>query len=112
MNPGAELRDARRRSGLTQAELADRTSTSQATISAYESGAKQPSVDTLSRLLAAVGARLTVVRDAPAVREPTRAELTRAGRALVDVLDLADALPVRHAPDLRFPPVPADGATR
>ncbi len=112
MNAGVELRNARRAGGLTQAELADRTSTSQATISAYESGAKQPSVDTLSRLLAATGARLAVVRDAPAVREPTRAELARAGRTLVDVLDLAGALPVRHSPELRFPPVPAGGTRR
>lgn len=112
MNAGDEIRRARRRSGLTQAELADRSSTSQATISAYESGTKQPSVDTLSRLLAVTGARLAVVHDAPRVREASRAELAAAGRTLVQVLDLAGELPVRHAPDLRFPRLSAHGAAR
>lgn len=107
MNPGTELRRARLRGGLTQAQLAALTSTSQATISAYESGAKRPSIDTFSRLVAATGARLAVVHDAPPVHEPTRAELARAGRTLAAVLDLAAALPTRHAPDTGFPPRPA-----
>jgi transcriptional regulator with XRE-family HTH domain len=112
VNPGAELRAARRAGGLTQAQLAERTSTSQATISAYESGAKQPSVDTLSRLLAATGARLAVVRDAPVVREPTRAELAGAGEVLVQVLDLAGELPVRHDAEMHFPALPVPEAVR
>lgn len=107
MNAGTELREARLRASLTQAQLAALTSTSQATISAYESGAKRPSIDTLSRLLSATGARLAVVHDGPAVREPTRAELARAGRTLAEVLDLAAALPTRHAPDTGFPRRPA-----
>jgi len=112
VNAAAELRDARLRSGLTQAQLAAGTSTSQATVSAYESGAKRPSVDTLSRLLAATGSRLMVVRDTQPVREPTRAELARAGRTLVEVLDLAGALPVRHASSLHFPPLTTGRVTR
>ncbi|MBA2342385.1 MAG: helix-turn-helix transcriptional regulator, partial [Thermoleophilaceae bacterium] len=60
MEPGTSLRQARRRAGLTQAELARRSRTSQATISAYENGHKQPSVSTLSRLLDATGSQLTV----------------------------------------------------
>jgi len=58
MDVAATLREARRRAGLSQAALAARSGTSQATISAYESARKQPSVDTLSRLLAAAGAVL------------------------------------------------------
>ena len=54
MDAAASLRDARRRAGLTQAELARRAGTSQATISAYEHGRKEPSVETLGRLLAAL----------------------------------------------------------
>jgi transcriptional regulator with XRE-family HTH domain len=46
---------ARRQAGLTQHELANRASTSQAAISAYESGGRSPSVDTLCRILAAAG---------------------------------------------------------
>jgi len=46
---------ARREAGLTQAALAQRAATSQAAISAYESGRRSPSVETLSRILAAAG---------------------------------------------------------
>ncbi len=98
------LRGARARAGLTQAELARRTGTSQATVSAYEHGRKQPSAETLGRLLAATGARLAVVPGSNAVVRPSAAQLARAGRGLVDVMLLAEALPTRHDPRLRFPP--------
>lgn len=49
------IRIARRKAGMTQAVLAERARTSQAAVSAYESGRRSPSVDTLSRLLAAAG---------------------------------------------------------
>jgi transcriptional regulator with XRE-family HTH domain len=114
MDCAATLRDARIRAGLTQAELAQRAGTSQATISAYEHGRKAPSVETLARLLGAAGTRLaTTPASAPVVR-PTRAQLARAGRALVDVMLLAEALPTRHDPELRFPPLtrfPIHGAS-
>lgn len=105
MDSAAILRDARQRAALTQADLAGRAGTSQATISAYEHGRKEPSVETLARLLAATGARLTVAPASAAVVRPTRAQLARAGRALVDVMLLAEALPTRHAAELRFPPL-------
>lgn len=38
------------------------------------------------------------------VRHPSKEESTRAGRRLYDVLLLAEALPVRHTRELRFPP--------
>src|SRR3954467_9463191 len=103
MDAGAALHDARVRAGLSQAELAARSGTSQATISAYESGAKQPSVATFSRLLAAAGARLSVDHSATPVVEPSTAELERAGETLAEVIALAEALPSEHAPVLRFP---------
>lgn len=71
--PGALLRDARRRSGLTQAELARRAGVTQSVISAYESGARQPSLPTLARLVAATGLHLAVEVRKPA---PARARLT------------------------------------
>src|SRR5919108_733121 len=72
---------ARLRAGLTQHALAARAGTSQATISAYESGRKRPSLETLERVLAATGARLEVVTDGRRrVRTPSRRELARAGR--------------------------------
>ena len=108
MDAASTLLAARRGAGLTQAALAGRAGTSQATISAYESGRKQPAVETLDRLLSTMGLRLTVESGArPAVR-PSAAQLARSGRTLADVLLLAEALPTRHAPELRFPPLGGD----
>ncbi|HUS61600.1 MAG TPA: helix-turn-helix transcriptional regulator [Acidimicrobiales bacterium] len=52
------LRQARMRAGLSQAEVAARAGTSQPAISMYESGAREPTVATLRRLVEASGARL------------------------------------------------------
>lgn len=52
------IRMARRQAGLTQQALAQRAGTSQAAVSAYESGRRSPSVDTLCRLLGAAGAEV------------------------------------------------------
>lgn len=64
---------ARRTAGLTQVELAKRAKTSQAAVSAYESGRRSPSVDTLCRLVDAAGfeVRMRLV-------EPDRHDATRA----------------------------------
>ena len=97
------LRDARRRADLSQAELAARAGTSQATVSAYESGRKSPSVATLDRLLAATGSQLAVQPRRSPVVEPSAREMSRRAKTLIDVLDLAEALPTRHEPTLRFP---------
>jgi transcriptional regulator with XRE-family HTH domain len=45
------LRAARRAAGITQAELSRRAGTTQPAVASYESGAKKPSLATLSRLL-------------------------------------------------------------
>lgn len=103
MDAAVALLEARRRAGLTQAELARRAGTSQPTISAYESGRKQPSVDTFSRLLAATGSRLALEMGRQPVKEPTPKEHARASEALVEVLALAEALPARQDRTLRFP---------
>ena len=96
MDTAVELRAARRRAGLSQSELAARSGTSQATVSAYESGRKTPAVPTLARLLATCDASLSVGRP----------RLERAGRQLAEVLALAEALPYRPSPALRFPRLP------
>ena len=93
MDIGPSIRGARTRARLTQAELARRSGTSQATLSAYETGRKKPSVATLSRILEAAGAELTV-RPGP---------LRRNGHALEQVLALAEQMPTRHAAELQFP---------
>ncbi len=102
MNIAGELRTARTRAGLSQVELAQRTETSQATVSAYERGRKEPSVATLERLLAALGSRLAVM-PAPAITVPSRARHARTAALLLDVLALAAELPTRHEPELRYP---------
>jgi predicted nucleotidyltransferase/DNA-binding XRE family transcriptional regulator len=51
------LRDARRRAGLTQRQLAERSGVAQPNIAAYESGRRRPSEAMLQRLLAAARPR-------------------------------------------------------
>jgi len=100
-----EIESARRAAGLSQAALAKRAGTSQSAVSAYESGRKTPSADTLSRLLAASGARLEVRPARASVRSVSAEERERRGRILADVIELAEALPARHARELRMPPL-------
>ena len=70
MDAAAAVREARRRAGLTQRQLAERAGTSQAAVARYERGRTVPDVATLSRLLEACGyglraAPLTAVEPAP-----------------------------------------------
>ena len=61
---------AQRQAGPTQQALADRAGTSQAAVSAYESGRRSPSVDTLCRILAAAGFEVRMRLAAPDTHEP------------------------------------------
>jgi transcriptional regulator with XRE-family HTH domain len=54
---------ARRASGLSQAQVARRAGTSRPTLSAYEGGSRNPTLDTLERVLAANGQHLVAVPD-------------------------------------------------
>lgn len=64
VNSADLIRRARRRAGISQAELASRMGTSQPTIAAYESGARVPSERMLARLLSAMPARPSeILRD-------------------------------------------------
>ncbi|MFP5234376.1 MAG: helix-turn-helix domain-containing protein [Acidobacteriota bacterium] len=56
----AELIRARRRAGLSQAELAERMGTSQSTIARLESGQTLPSTKTLLRYAQATGSKVKV----------------------------------------------------
>jgi transcriptional regulator with XRE-family HTH domain len=60
MVAGAFLRDARRRHGLTQQQLAARAQTSQAAISRIERGLVSPTIDTLATLLDLMGEELSL----------------------------------------------------
>ncbi len=55
MTPGEIVRDARRRHGLTQQQLALRAGTTQTAISRLERDAQSPTFETLRNLLLAVG---------------------------------------------------------
>jgi hypothetical protein len=59
------LREARRRSGLSQVELARRAGVAQSVISAYEAGRRQPALPMLARLIEATGLELRVTVDEP-----------------------------------------------
>jgi transcriptional regulator with XRE-family HTH domain len=60
MTSGQVLREARRRHGLTQQQLADRARTSQAAVSRIERDLVSPSVDTLAHLLDLLGEELAL----------------------------------------------------
>ena len=69
MNP---VHDLRRRTGLTQAQLAEAGGTSQPTIAAYESGKKSPTLRTLRRIARAAGLEPFVVFVPATTREDRR----------------------------------------
>jgi len=71
------LRDARFRAGLSQVELGRRAGVAQSVVSAYESGARQPSVPMLARLVAATGLELDMRLAEPATTEPTSGTLAQ-----------------------------------
>jgi transcriptional regulator with XRE-family HTH domain len=56
----ALLQEARRRSGLTQVELARRAGVPQSTVAKIERGRRDPSLSTLERLVRAAGLELRV----------------------------------------------------
>jgi transcriptional regulator with XRE-family HTH domain len=58
--PGKMLADARRRAGLTQADLAKRLTISQAAVAQLERADSNPRLATLDRALRAVGVELVV----------------------------------------------------
>jgi transcriptional regulator with XRE-family HTH domain len=104
MVPGDLLRTVRRRRGLSQAELARRAGTSQPVISAYEHGRRDPTVGTLRRLIEATGERLQLGADLPPTDLPPPGTAEEHARRLLDVLSIADAVPVRRrTPTLRAP---------
>ena len=65
---GALLRQARKRAGLSQVNLAARADVTQSVISAYESGQRQPSLPVLARLVNAAGFELTLGLRRPPAR--------------------------------------------
>lgn len=92
-----------RNSGLRQAELARRAGLPRSVLNAYIRGGRRPRVDVLKRIAAAAGMEMKFVPRTP----PVDAE--EAGRRLVQVLDLAEALPFKPRETLEFPHLPGEG---
>jgi transcriptional regulator with XRE-family HTH domain len=86
-------------SGLSQAELARRAGISRSVLNVYLRGRREPGADALVRLAAAAGFDLE-----PTKREPP-VDAERAGKILVQVLELAEALPFRPRAEMLFPPL-------
>jgi transcriptional regulator with XRE-family HTH domain len=102
MDAATAIRTARETAGLSKRELARRAGTSPAAIVAYESGDREPTLPTLTRICAGANARLAVTV-VPARGLPDRATLAH---RLKQVLDLAEHLPRRRAARrLSFPPL-------
>ncbi len=98
------IRTVRRRQGLTQADLARRAGTSQPVVSAYEHGRRDPTYETLRKLVEAAGERLHLDAANPGPEEPAVMDVREHARRLLEVLSLADAIPVRpRSPVLTAP---------
>jgi transcriptional regulator with XRE-family HTH domain len=93
------IQSALRFSDLSQAELARRAGMPRSVLNAYVRGTREPGAEALARIIAAAGREL---RAAPAVRS---VDVERAGRLLVQVLELAEHLPTRRRGRLAFPPL-------
>jgi transcriptional regulator with XRE-family HTH domain len=85
------------RSGLRQAELARRAGLPRSVVNAYVRGSREPGAGTLARLAAAGGFELQLTSRKPPV------DVDRASEILVQVLELAEALPFRPRPELEYP---------
>ena len=72
------VRDIRNRTGLSQAEFAERAGTSRPRLSAYETGRTSPELDTLERIAAAADAELAVVALGTATVQRQVAEIRQA----------------------------------
>lgn len=93
----ALIEDILQQSGLSQAELARRAGLPRSVVNVYLRGKREPGADVLARLAAAAGLELGLAPRKPPV------DPERAGRILVQVLELAEALPFRARPELDYP---------
>src|SRR5882757_9807245 len=101
MNAAGAIKLARLRAKLSKRELARRAHTSPAAIVQYESGAREPGLPTLERIVEAAGwrPRLMLERSTP--------DRERQAYELEQVLGLAEYLPQRPRPKrLEYPPLP------
>lgn len=93
------IEDIQRRSGLSQAELARRAGIPRSVLNVYLRGRREPGTDALLKLAAAGGLDIQLGDRKPPV------DPERAGRILVQVLELAEALPFRPRAENEYPPL-------
>jgi len=98
--------EIQRQSGLSQAELARRAGIPRSVLNAYIRGSREPGADALLRIAAAGGMALRAESRKPPV------DPKRASRILVQVLELAEALPFRPRAEMQFPPLAEQLAKR
>lgn len=84
---GTLLRTARQKAGLSQAELARQAGVTQSVISAYESGARQPSLPTLARLIEATGSNLELLVRSPSPAGALAQRVREHRREILAILD-------------------------
>jgi transcriptional regulator with XRE-family HTH domain len=70
-----KLRETRLRRALTQAELADKAGTTEATVNRLENGLRDPRMSTLRKIAAALGVEPADLIDWDAATEETRGKL-------------------------------------
>jgi transcriptional regulator with XRE-family HTH domain len=97
LSPASLVAQIHQRSGLSQAELARRAGLPRSVLNVYIRGHREPGAEALLRIAAAAGLRLDLNERKPPV------DPERASRILVQVLELAEALPFRPRPELRYP---------
>jgi transcriptional regulator with XRE-family HTH domain len=96
-SPPSLVAEIQQRSGLSQAELARRAGIPRSVLNVYVHGRREPGADALMRIAAAGGFELQLAERKPPV------DPKRAGRILVQVLELAEALPFRPRSEMQFP---------
>lgn len=80
---------------MTQAQLADRAKVTQSVVSAYESAAREPSVEMVRKLVSAAGFDLTLTLDPQAAQSTRRASVDRNRLPLLRALRRLGATNVR-----------------
>jgi transcriptional regulator with XRE-family HTH domain len=111
----AALRAARIRAGLSQAEIAARTGTTQSAIARMESPGADPRLSTVERYAHALGTRLVIEADgptlaavAPAIRADAPEDSLRLAIQFLD--DVAGVDPALRSRTIRDEPEPTDSA--
>jgi transcriptional regulator with XRE-family HTH domain len=95
----ALIEEIQAQSGLSQAELARRAGIPRSVLNVYLHGRREPAAEMLLRIATAGGLGVQLSPRNPPV------DPERASRILVQVLELAEALPFRPSSEMQYPPL-------